>query len=107
MTISHLGCRLSVPGRRKPARTEGPVGLGELDDLEVVSIRVGHRGEPRPSRLPVLEDAPNHWPDHFGSWRLPDLRAIILHVITETACHAGHLDAARELIDGNTWLILD
>ena len=27
-------------------------------------------------------------------------------MITETACHAGHLDAVRELIDGRTWLIL-
>jgi hypothetical protein len=32
------------------------------------------------------------------------VREIILHVITETAVHAGHLDAARELIDGRTWL---
>jgi len=30
-----------------------------------------------------------------------------LHVITETACHAGHLDAARELIDGRRWLVLN
>jgi len=51
--------------------------------------------------------APAWWPDElFGSWRLHDLREIILHVITETACHAGHLDAVRELIDGRTWLIL-
>ena len=28
------------------------------------------------------------------------------HVITETACHAGHLDAARELIDGRQHLVL-
>jgi len=28
----------------------------------------------------------------------------MLHVITETACHAGHLDAVRELIDGRQWL---
>jgi hypothetical protein len=34
------------------------------------------------------------------------MRAIALHVITETACHAGHLDAARELLDGRTWLRL-
>ncbi|MGH9304633.1 MAG: DUF664 domain-containing protein, partial [Acidimicrobiales bacterium] len=27
-------------------------------------------------------------------------------VITETATHAGHLDATRELIDGRTWLVL-
>ncbi|MFD0606098.1 hypothetical protein [Streptomyces aureus] len=26
--------------------------------------------------------------------------------MTETACHAGHLDAARELIDGRRWLVL-
>lgn len=57
-------------------------------------------------RATPLEAAPKHWADHFGSWRLPDLRAILLHVITETACHAGHLDAARELIDGKTWIIL-
>ncbi|MDI6102308.1 DinB family protein [Actinoplanes sp. NEAU-A12] len=33
-----------------------------------------------------------------------DLRRIILHMIEETARHAGHLDAARELIDGRTGL---
>ncbi len=33
-----------------------------------------------------------------------DLRAIILHVIEETARHAGHLDIVRELIDGRTGL---
>jgi hypothetical protein len=30
----------------------------------------------------------------------------VLHVITETATHAGHLDAARELIDGRMWLVV-
>jgi hypothetical protein len=33
-----------------------------------------------------------------------DLRRIILHMIEETARHAGHLDAARELLDGATGL---
>jgi len=36
----------------------------------------------------------------------PDLRTILLHVITETACHAGHLDAVRELLDGRQWIVL-
>lgn len=55
----------------------------------------------------ALEQPPAAWPDEqFGEFRLPDLRAMMLHVITETACHAGHLDAARELLDGQTWLIL-
>lgn len=54
-----------------------------------------------------LHAAPAWWPgDLFGDWRLDDLRDIVLHVITESACHAGHLDAARELIDGRTWLVL-
>ncbi len=52
--------------------------------------------------------APTRWPaDLFGSWRLHTLRELILHAITETACHAGHLDAARELVDGHQWLVLD
>ncbi|MCX5414452.1 DinB family protein [Streptomyces sp. NBC_00059] len=29
-----------------------------------------------------------------------------MHVITETACHAGHVDAARELLDGRRWMVL-
>jgi uncharacterized damage-inducible protein DinB len=54
-----------------------------------------------------LDAPPAWWPeDMWPGWRLDDLREIILHVITETACHAGHLDAVRELIDGQTWLIL-
>ena len=30
----------------------------------------------------------------------------MLHVLKETASHAGHLDAARELIDGRQWIVL-
>jgi uncharacterized damage-inducible protein DinB len=32
------------------------------------------------------------------------VRDVVLHVIEETARHAGHLDVARELIDGRTGL---
>jgi hypothetical protein len=53
-----------------------------------------------------LDTAPGWWPDFFGSFRLDTLREVILHVIVETACHAGHLDAVRELIDGRTWMVL-
>jgi uncharacterized damage-inducible protein DinB len=53
-----------------------------------------------------LAAAPAWWPDFFGSWRLHSLREIVLHVVTETATHAGHLDAARELIDGKLHLVL-
>jgi hypothetical protein len=33
-----------------------------------------------------------------------DLRWVVLHMIEETARHAGHLDIVRELIDGTTGL---
>jgi hypothetical protein len=52
-------------------------------------------------------DAPPRQRDRWwGDWEVPDVRFIILHVITETACHAGHLDAARELLDGRQWIVL-
>jgi len=41
----------------------------------------------------------------FLPW-LDSVREILLHVITETAAHSGHLDAARELIDGKQHLVL-
>jgi hypothetical protein len=31
-----------------------------------------------------------------------DLRWAVLHLIEETARHAGHADATRELLDGHT-----
>lgn len=34
----------------------------------------------------------------------PDVRWIVLHMIEETARHAGHLDIAREFLDGQTGL---
>ena len=37
-----------------------------------------------------------------GSDEPPDMRWVVLHMIEETACHAGHLDIARELLDGRT-----
>lgn len=36
----------------------------------------------------------------------PDLRTVLVHVLVETATHAGHLDAARELIDGRQYIVL-
>ena len=54
-----------------------------------------------------LDASPAWWPlERFGGWRIDTVRQIILHVLTETACHTGHLDATRELIDGRRWLVL-
>jgi hypothetical protein len=54
-------------------------------------------------------DAPPRQPDPlWAQWgvQFPDLRFILLHMIVETATHAGHLDAARELLDGKQWLVM-
>ena len=54
-----------------------------------------------------LDTPPGWWPEGlFGDWRVENLRQIILHVMTETATHAGHLDIVREQIDGRQWLVL-
>ena len=55
-----------------------------------------------------LDDQPARpeawWAD--SGLAFPDLRTVVLYVIIETATHAGHLDAARELIDGRQHLVL-
>jgi hypothetical protein len=55
-----------------------------------------------------LDDPParpeDWWAD--AGLRFPDLRSVMLHVIVETATHAGHLDAVRELIDGRQHIVL-
>jgi uncharacterized damage-inducible protein DinB len=55
-----------------------------------------------------LDTAPRQRDPLWDEWGMdfPDLRYIMLHMITETACHAGHLDAARELIDGTQWIVV-
>jgi len=80
-------------------------------DLTATAVLDGYRREIELADAVIaatsLDSAPAWWPeDLFGSWRLNDLREILLHVITETATHAGHLDAARELIDGRQWIVL-
>ena len=55
-----------------------------------------------------LDAAPAWWPKTlFGDWRLDSNREVVLHVLAETSCHAGHLDIVRELIDGRQFMVLD
>ena len=51
---------------------------------------------------PLAPDAPASVP----WWGTPDtdLHTLLVHMAVETARHAGHLDLARELIDGRTGL---
>ena len=54
-----------------------------------------------------LDAAPAWWPvEIFENLPVRDLLGTALHVLTETACHAGHLDVVRELLDGHQHLVL-
>jgi Protein of unknown function (DUF664) len=55
-------------------------------------------------RSTPLETPPVVIEEWWGDWQVPDLRFIVMHMIEETACHAGHLDVTRELIDGRLWM---
>jgi Protein of unknown function (DUF664) len=39
-----------------------------------------------------------------GDEEIPNVRWVVLHMIEETATHSGHLEIARELLDGKTRL---
>jgi hypothetical protein len=82
--------------------------IGTNDSAEVVYQGYRHNIERADEIIASLSfDAPPAWwPDFFGAWRLDSVREIVLHVITETAVHCGHLDTARELIDGKQHLVL-
>jgi uncharacterized damage-inducible protein DinB len=80
-----------------------------IDDTYPASTILETYKEQSQMAIALVRDLPLHtppvwWPDDlFGDWRLDNLFEILLHVLIETTCHAGHLDAARELIDGRTW----
>ncbi|MEW1648697.1 DinB family protein [Streptomyces sp. NPDC091219] len=91
--------------------TSGDEAWNVAPGTRAVDVLDGYRQEAELSDA-VITTAPAGaalawWPhDLFGEPHLHTLRDVLLHVITETACHAGHLDAARELIDGQRWLVL-
>jgi hypothetical protein len=55
-----------------------------------------------------LDDAParpEEWWAEAGI-EFADVRSIVMHVVVETATHAGQLDAVRELLDGRQYIVL-
>ncbi|MET7509532.1 DinB family protein [Streptomyces albidoflavus] len=93
----------SLAGMGDAWQVEAGVDAGAVLERYRAEARIGDR-----LAAEGVADAPlAWWPGHFeGERHLHTLRDLLLHVITETACHAGHLDAARELIDGRRWLVL-
>jgi hypothetical protein len=80
-------------------------------DVPVRAVLDGYRWEFERANEVILatplDSPPAWWPEGlFGDWKPTDLGQIVLHVLAETATHAGHLDAVRELIDGKQWIVM-
>jgi len=54
-----------------------------------------------------LDAGPQWWFEGAGDPPYSTLLDVLLHVLVETATHAGHLDVVRELADGGQRLVLD
>ena len=54
-----------------------------------------------------LGAAPAWWPDFLGELWMTSGAEVVMHVIVETAAHAGHLDVVRELVDGTQWRVVN
>jgi hypothetical protein len=52
----------------------------------------------------ALAAAPRGWHGRENTVQRQNVRDIVLHLIEETATHSGHLEIARELLDGKTRL---
>ena len=50
------------------------------------------------SRCPVPQGVP-WYPDDLDAW---SVRWVLMHLVSETARHAGHADIVREAVDGAT-----
>ena len=114
LDVEHYWFRCIVAGESLDFFAPGPDGEPNawvLDpDESGDDIRALYRAEVAAANVITADldpDAqPGQWDPHWGDWRLGDNRAVLLHVIVETANHAGHLDAVRELLDGHQHLVL-
>jgi uncharacterized damage-inducible protein DinB len=79
------------------SRSEGEVRPGQ--ELTVDAAIAAYR-ERAAATDAVVRSMPLTEPSRRGESL--DLRWIVLHLINETARHAGHADATRELLDGTT-----
>jgi uncharacterized damage-inducible protein DinB len=97
------GAPLELPGDPTDAWRVGP-------HQSASAILERYRGEAKAADEVIasadLDASPAQRDAWWGTWDVPDVRFVLLHVITETAAHAGHADAVRELIDGSQYIVL-
>jgi hypothetical protein len=113
LDVERFWFRAVVAGEKEVIRglTSGDEAWKVAPEVPAVDVLDRYRQEAERADAVItstpVDGALAWWPhDLFGEPHLHTLRDVLLHVISETACHAGHLDAARELIDGRRWLVL-
>ena len=88
----------------EPVRDDFAVDPGRSIESVLDDYRHGIRAATAGIQATPLDTRPAWCPQEmFGEWRLDTLHDVLLHLLVETSCHAGHLDATRELLDGRTW----
>lgn len=110
LDVERVWFRVAVAGEQAellPGNTawQVPAGLASAAVLDLYRDEIARANAIITATPP--DAMPRSWPaELFGDLQARPLRKTILHVITETAAHAGHLDAARELIDNRQWVVL-
>jgi hypothetical protein len=108
--VERFWFRAVIAGERVELET-GDGGWRVPEEMASTSVLALYREEAARADAVIearaLDARPAWWPaDVFPDLPERDLRETVLSVIVETATHAGHLDAVRELIDGRRWLVL-
>ena len=76
-----------------------------VSDLASADILLNYREECERSDAILATVAMSDTPrGRHGDKEVPSVRWVVLHMIEETATHSGHLEIARELLDGQTKL---
>ncbi|MDQ3176226.1 MAG: DinB family protein [Actinomycetota bacterium] len=93
----------SFPGEWPEVRSEEEDSTFQLTDEDTVETVVADYREQIAASDEILGtfdlEAPCAWPEMAEQ----NLRWVALHMIEETAHHAGHADIIRETIDGSRW----
>jgi uncharacterized damage-inducible protein DinB len=96
------GCYLRKPVSRSEEEFHPPAELTIAEALDVYRARAEKTDR-------IVRDAPGLDAECFAPsvGDGMDLRFVLVHLIEETAHHAGHADSTREMLDGATALGID
>jgi len=93
----------TFPGEWPEVRSDEVDSTFQLAGEDAVETVVADYREQIAASNEILDsfdlDAPCAWPEMVNK----NLRFVALHLIEETAHHAGHADIIRETIDGSRW----